>query len=147
MTVLLVEDSDADAELIADALDVAAPGGVRVHRARRLATAIADAATLRADAVLLDLSLPDSDGIESVRTAIAQLPSMPVLVLTGLGDEALAAAAIENGAQDYLVKGVATGDRLIEALRYAIGRNRNDQARRLEDATRSCGDVAAGDQA
>jgi diguanylate cyclase (GGDEF)-like protein len=76
------------------------------------------------DAILLDLSLPDSSGLETVRKVLANAPKTPIVVLSGHNDENLALAAVQNGAQDYLVKGELAGTLLGRALRYAIERHK-----------------------
>ena len=89
------------------------------------------------DAVLLDLSLPDSDRLETFRAVRAQAPATPVVVMTGNGDERLALQAVHEGAQDYLVKGDIDGRLVVRALRHAIERGRAEAAeRRLLEAQR-----------
>ncbi|MEZ5208700.1 MAG: response regulator [Acidimicrobiales bacterium] len=87
---------------------------------------MADAQTALAfgtfDCVLLDLSLPDTDGMESVRRVIDVAPAVPVVVFTGTNDQELGLEAIEAGAQDYLVKGQATGNTILRAARWAKAR-------------------------
>jgi signal transduction histidine kinase len=74
------------------------------------------------DVVLLDLGLPDSQGLATVATMRAAVPHVPIIVLTGLDDLELAVHAVREGAQDYLVKGTATVDTLERAIYYAIER-------------------------
>src|ERR1700676_5193784 len=76
------------------------------------------------DIVLLDMGLPDGHGLDTVRRAHAAAPAVPVIVLTGLDDEALAAGAMKEGAQDYLIKGQIENRALPRALRHAIERHR-----------------------
>jgi len=119
--VLLVEDNELDARAMSKALT--GGGGCEVTRVVDLASAI-DALTFRAfDCVLLDLSLPDSDGLGSVETMIARSPHCPIVVLTGLDDPHLAVEAVATGAQDYLVKGTITADLVARAIRYAVARH------------------------
>jgi PAS domain S-box-containing protein len=88
--------------------------------------------------VLLDLSLPDSKGIETVVAARAQAPDVPIIVMTGLDDEALAVSTLRQGAQDYLVKGHVDRPTLIRAIRHAIERKRAQEAlRESEEKFRS----------
>ena len=75
------------------------------------------------DVVLLDLTLPDSRGLETCITLRSEAPHIPIIILTGLDDEALALKAMRNGAQDYLVKGQVHGDVIARAIRYAIQRH------------------------
>ena len=78
---------------------------------------------------MLDLGLPDAQGLEAVRRAHAAAPRVPLVVLTGLDDESLAAQALQEGAQDYLIKGQIRSTRgLLRALRYAIERKTMDEA-------------------
>ncbi len=94
----------------------------------RVVPSMADAQTSMAftefDCVLLDLSLPDTEGIESVRRVLDVQPSMPVVVFTGTNDQELGLEAIEAGAQDYLVKGQATGNAILRSARWAAARVR-----------------------
>jgi two-component system, cell cycle sensor histidine kinase and response regulator CckA len=90
------------------------------------------------DVVMLDLSLPDADGLETLLRTHAQAPSVPIVVLTGLDDEGLAIRAVREGAQDYLVKGQVTGQLLVRAMRYATERKRAVEAlQRSEEYFRS----------
>jgi two-component system sensor histidine kinase UhpB len=73
------------------------------------------------DIILLDLGLPDGHGVDTVRRMHAAAPGVPVIVLTGLDDETFAAQAMEEGAQDYLIKGQIESRALPRALRHAIG--------------------------
>ena len=80
------------------------------------------------DIILLDLGLPDAQGLEAVRRAHAAAPRVPLVVLTGLDDESLAAQALQEGAQDYLIKGQIETRGLLRALRYAIERKIMEEA-------------------
>jgi serine phosphatase RsbU (regulator of sigma subunit) len=125
--VLLVEDDDGDAFLVEELLREAG-GGVEVQRARLLADArkpIREAAC-----VLLDLGLPDSQGLDGLRWLLRERPDAAVVVLTGLADEYLGEQAVKAGAQDYLVKGDVTGKLLLRVIRYAMERRRWDEAQR-----------------
>lgn len=125
LTVLLVEDNDGDALLVEEALSDADPDGtVTLHRARDLAGATAALEASGHDCVLLDLGLPDAgSGLDALRSVLAVRPYAAVVVLTGRDDDALAAAAIEFGAQDYLVKRAdPSGGELVRAIRFAAER-------------------------
>ncbi|MBA2593027.1 MAG: diguanylate cyclase [Pseudomonadota bacterium] len=100
-----------------------------VH-AERLADAIRLLGEHDIDAILIDLGLPDSQGIETFQKLRAEGPGVPVIVLTGLDDEALGVQALREGAQDYLVKHELHGNLLPRALRYAIERYRSEAALR-----------------
>jgi two-component system, cell cycle sensor histidine kinase and response regulator CckA len=97
-----------------------------------LSEALQQLAVERFDVVLLDLSLPDSLGLETFTMLRAQALAVPVVVLTGLNDETLALEAVKEGAQDYLVKGQLEGNLLVRAIRYAIERKRAEEALRQQ---------------
>jgi serine phosphatase RsbU (regulator of sigma subunit) len=120
ITVLLVEDDDGDALIVDDLLSEALPGS-RITRSRTFADAL-DELGPRIDCVLLDLKLPDVEGLDTVVRLRARAPDLPLIVLTGLHDEAAGVAAVDAGAQDYLVKGEVDGPQLARAIRYAIVR-------------------------
>jgi signal transduction histidine kinase len=128
VNVLLVEDNPGDARLTREMLSDARSGRFNVMTAVTLADALAllqvdDTAAADLDVVLLDLSLPDSKGLEGVLRLQAANPRLPIVVLTGLDDEALSFEAVQAGAQDYLVKG-CEGEVMARAIRYAIERKR-----------------------
>ena len=124
LQILLVEDSPTDALLIEEALaDVDDFRHDLVH-AERLAQAVSRCAATRFDIVLLDLGLPDAHGISSFRIFRERVPELPVLVLTGLEDKSVGLLAIQEGAQDYLVKRNIDPSELSRAIRYAIERHR-----------------------
>ena len=118
--VLLIEDDDGDALLVQELLDESS-FDARLVRRRTLRDAFGE---LRPDVqcVLLDLGLPDASGLESVGRVRAAAPGTAVIVLTGYDDEAAGEAAVQAGAQDYLVKGKVDGGLLARAIRYAVGR-------------------------
>ncbi len=124
INVLLVEDNASDARLIELELEQAPRGSFRVARVDRLGAALERAREDHFDILLLDLSLPDAHGLDTVRRARNQLIDLPIVVLTGLDDEDVAVAAVDEGAQDYLVKGKADADALSRAIRYAMQRQR-----------------------
>lgn len=129
-TALLVEDNAADARLFREVLrDVRRPAIELLHVAR-LEEALDCLKRGGIDVVLLDLSLPDAHGHETVVRATRAAPTMPIVVLTGLDDDELALEAVKAGAQDYLVKGQVDGPLLARAIRYAIERKRADEDRR-----------------
>jgi serine phosphatase RsbU (regulator of sigma subunit) len=126
VTVLLVEDDDGDALLVEDLLAETLERA-RVSRVRTFADALGklDAGV---DCVLLDLQLPDAAGLDTVMRLRARAPDISLVVLTGLDDEAAGAAAVDAGAQDYLVKGKVEGDQLARAIRYSISRRQATDA-------------------
>jgi PAS domain S-box-containing protein len=131
--VLLVEDSDGFVSLIRAWLDTAA---IPVHltHAERLADALARLACETFDVVLLDLALPDSDGLATLGRLREQAAELPVVVLTGIDDEALGMSLVQAGAQDYLVKGQVTRALVVRALRYAVERHRAEEQVRALNA-------------
>ena len=124
INVLLIEDNPGDGRLIREMLAEVRDTPVTVECVGRLATGLERLFAGGIDVVLLDLSLPDSQGLETFVRAYTQAPQVAIIVLTGLADETLADRAVREGAQDYLVKGQVDGNLLIRSLRYAIGRKR-----------------------
>lgn len=129
--VLLVEDDAGDAQLFEDMLeDSARDAGppmlvTRVERLAKARDALAAAALTAAyDVVLLDLSLPDSRGLWTLSAVLGTAPDVPVVVLTGLADDAVATDALRAGAQDYLVKGRFDPWAVRRAIRHAVERQR-----------------------
>lgn len=120
ISVLLVEDDDGDA-LIVDDLLAEALYGARITRSRSFAEALTELEA-GTDCVLLDLQLPDAQGLDTVVRLRERAPDVPLIVLTGLDDAAAGMAAVDAGAQDYLVKGSVDGTQLARAIRYAIVR-------------------------
>jgi len=119
--VLLIEDNPGDADLVRLRL-VEGKSPVHVNCVERLAEGLASLAENRPSVVLLDLNLPDSHGAETFRKVLEQAPGVPVVILSGQDDEALAMKALHQGAQDYLVKGAITSAELDRAMRYAVER-------------------------
>ncbi|MDD5175951.1 MAG: EAL domain-containing protein [Sterolibacterium sp.] len=136
-TILVVEDDPGDFGLIRVQARLAKleSGGDSIIWAQTLTEGVAATRRNKPDIVLLDLSLPDSSGLATVQAMHAAVPDIPIIVLTGLDDNALAIAALETGAQDYLVKGHFDHDALSRAVRNALVRNTLEQklaARELE---------------
>jgi diguanylate cyclase (GGDEF)-like protein len=133
--VLNVEDDDDDAELLAFAL-AAAPGrDYEIHRARALGEMHEVLASVRPDIVLLDLHLPDSHGIDTVREALIASHDAPILVLTGKADGEIGLLAVEAGAQDFLPKQEIMTPILKRAIDFAIQRKGVVRATELRAAT------------
>ncbi|MBC8264007.1 MAG: PAS domain S-box protein [Anaerolineales bacterium] len=135
---LLIEDNPGDARLIREMLKEAGAAQFELACADRLSTGLERLAERDIDVVLLDLGLPDSQGLDTLGRVLAEPPGAPVIVvLTGLDDEALAIQAVRVGAQDYLVKGQVDGNLLGRAMRYAIERQRAEEVlRESEDRYR-----------
>ena len=131
---LLIEDNPGDARLIREMLRDAAGGHAQVELAHadRLSLGLERLSQRDVEVVLLDLSLPDSQGLETYRAVHAQCPSVPILVLSGLNDESIALKAVNEGAQDFLRKSRVDGELLPRAIRYGMERNRLlEQVRQL----------------
>lgn len=127
MEVLLVEDNPGDARLLEEFLHES--GSLfTLKRASRLSDAMECIAANHPEVVLLDLGLPDSQGLATLRMARKAAPEVPVVIMTGLDDKELGVQAIKEGAQDYLVKGRVSADELARSLRYATERQRMEQA-------------------
>lgn len=131
LRILLVEDDEGDAFLVRELL---AEAGASFDL--QVATSLREARPMMrgVQCVLLDLGLPDAEGIDGLRQLLAVAEGAAVCVLTGRSDEHLGVAAVAEGAQDYLVKGQVDGVLLVRALRYAVERKRADEnARRLRE--------------
>ena len=122
LRVLVVEDNPGDARLVMRMLRDADDPPVDVVAAVDLAEAIAGLGFGDIDVALVDLWLPDSQGLETFRDLHRRFPALPIVVLTGMDDENVALAAVHEGAQDYLAKGRITAATLLRSLRYAIER-------------------------
>ncbi|MBD2560231.1 MULTISPECIES: hybrid sensor histidine kinase/response regulator [Nostoc] len=131
--VLLVEDNPGDVFLLQELLKEVSTVVVDLSPVERLSEALNYLEKELFDVILLDLSLPDSQGLETFVIAHHQAKATPIIVLTGINDETLAIRAMQEGAQDYLVKGQVTGDLLVRSMRYAIERQRADNALRQSE--------------
>ncbi|MBI2995991.1 MAG: response regulator transcription factor [Candidatus Melainabacteria bacterium] len=125
--VLLVEDSDGDAKFIHEILSGTSSPKFDVIRQERLSGAMKTIGNGDIDIILLDLSLPDSHGLETFVTLNSKAKNIPIIVLTGLNDEEIAIKAVQEGAQDYIVKGQLEKSALIRSIRYAIGRSKKEE--------------------
>ncbi len=131
--VLLVEDDEGDAFLVRELL-LEAAADIELLRVRTLAEA-GEELPGQFQCVLLDLGLPDAQGMQALRAVLEAAPTIAVLVLTGLADEPRGTEAVAAGAQDYLVKGTIDGQLLTRAIRYAVERKRADESiRRLYES-------------
>jgi len=151
--VLVVEDNPGDARLLREMLAEGDAHDTDVTFVDCLVDAEACLAKRPFDVMLLDLGLPDSQGLAAVQRARAAAPRVPLVVLTGLDDESLARQALHHGAQDYLVKGQVDARGLLRSIRYAIERriledarnaaeNQLLQAQKLESIGRLAGGIA-----
>lgn len=121
--VLLVEDNPGDAKLVERMLG-RAQDAYHVHHVRRLDEAVDALQTQDFSLVLLDLSLPDGGGLETVREVNGAAPSAPIVVLSGLADQTVALEALQAGAQDFLTKGGVGESELLRSMRFAMERKR-----------------------
>src|ERR1700690_3839738 len=124
LQVLLVEDNAGDVRLLREMFSKERADRFELTHCLRMGEAERHLAKGGVDIVLLDMGLPDGHGLDTVRRAHAAAPGVPMIVLTGLDDEALAAEAMKAGAQDYLIKGQIENRALPRALRHAIERHR-----------------------
>jgi DNA-binding NtrC family response regulator len=120
--VFLVEDNPGDAMLLEETLKASNGSCFRLESAKRLSEGIEKINREKPDVILLDLSLPDSVGMDTLLKMLDGAPGIPIIVLTGLNDEDTALEFVQKGAQDYLVKGETSEDVLVRAIRYAIER-------------------------
>jgi PAS domain S-box-containing protein len=134
LEILLVEDNPGDARLIQEMLAEAAAQEIsadfKMTLVARLSQAVAVLEQQLFDLILLDLSLPDSYGLETLYRILETSPELPVVVMSGLGDQTLALEAVKAGAQDYLMKGRVDKYSLPRAILYAIERKRSEEALR-----------------
>jgi two-component sensor histidine kinase/DNA-binding response OmpR family regulator len=124
--VLLVEDNPGDARLIQEMLSEAGASAFALEQADMLSTGLERLAAGDIDAVLLDLGLPDSSGLDTFITVHAQAPDVPIVMLTGLDDAELAITVVQEGAQDYLPKNKLDSELLVRTIRYAIERKKTE---------------------
>lgn len=130
---LLIEDSPADARLIQELLRDASES-FEVTTVTRLGSALELIESEDFDIVLLDLFLPDSQGMETFEEFQLRAPSLPLIVLTGLSDENLGVHTVKSGAQDYLPKGDVSTALLSRSIRYSVERHRTRQALEANEA-------------
>jgi signal transduction histidine kinase len=122
--ILLVEDNYEHVQFLTQLLLTAATARYEVAVAGSLQTGLEALEAHRPQLILLDLSLPDSDGLDTFVGMIERAPEIPIVVLSGINDVALAVETVQFGAQDYLVKGHVDNDLLIRSLQYAMERKR-----------------------
>lgn len=138
ISVLLFEDNPGDARLIEELLINTQPTRFSLSHVETLKFGLHELSNKKHDLVLLDLGLPDSEGLISLTNILVTSPHIPIIVLTGLNDSETAFKAIEAGAQDYLIKGEFTKDLLIRAIGYAINRkNTENELKESEERFRT----------
>ncbi len=132
--ILLIEDNPGDVRLIQEMLTQAIQDGYQLECADRLSKGLKRLGMGGIDLVLLDLGLPDSQGLRTFDKVHAQAPAVPIVLLTGLDDKMLALQAVRQGAQDYLVKGNVDSTVLCRAVRHAVERKQvEEEIRRARD--------------
>ncbi|WP_052374270.1 response regulator [Methanobacterium sp. SMA-27] len=122
--VLLIEDNIGDYQIILRMLDKSENTKVELTHVPRLSTGLKVLQNDIFDIILLDLGLPDCQGLKSFQVTLKKHPSIPIIILTGLANEETGINAIKYGAQDYLVKGEFNGKLLVRAIQYAIERKK-----------------------
>ncbi|HOU36623.1 MAG TPA: ATP-binding protein [Candidatus Omnitrophota bacterium] len=124
--ILMIEDNKLMAKNLRDVLETV-QGGMDIAWEPDLAQGLRYLAAKPVDIVLLDLILPDSQGLETFTKISLLSPSVPIIVMTGVDDETVAVSAVRSGAQDYIVKGQVDGQVLVKSIRYAIERKRIEE--------------------
>jgi diguanylate cyclase (GGDEF)-like protein/PAS domain S-box-containing protein len=127
-TVLLIEDNAGDARILREMFNEGGSNDTELMHVGCMSDAELRLAKPSVDVILLDLGLPDAQGLGAVRRAHAAAPRVPLVVLTGLDDDSMAVQALQEGAQDYLVKGQIETRGLLRALRYAVERKTMEEA-------------------
>ena len=127
MQILLIEDNPGDIRLLQEYLKEGSTCQFQIMPTDRLSIGLERLAEAHFDAVLLDLSLPDSQGLDTLVRVQEAAKDVPIVVLTGTDDEDLGVRLIKAGAQDYLVKGQVTGPILMRSLRYAAQRKQAEE--------------------
>ncbi len=122
LKILLIEDNLAEARLLKEFIKLTKSQNFSLVHVQRLQDGINQLNSEKYDVILLDLTLPDSEGLASIPQLLQQNPSNPIIVLTNTNDEELAIEAVRQGAQDYLVKRHVNPDTLVRSVRYAIER-------------------------
>ncbi|MHA2333234.1 MAG: response regulator, partial [Candidatus Hodarchaeales archaeon] len=127
INVLLVEDNPGDARLVQEMFVDANFNNYELIQAEHLVEALKWLNESSFDILILDLELPDSQGLETFSKIHDLYPDVPIVVLSGLADELVAIEAVRKGAQDYLIKGSVNGNLLIRSLLYAIERKKMEK--------------------
>lgn len=144
LNILLIEDDPDDRRLVRDYLEDRPGAALSLEFATRLSAGLERLSEGGIDAVLLDLWLPDSRGLDTFVQARSHSPRVPIVVLTSLDDEETATRAVRSGAQDYLRKGDLSAEVLIRALRYAVERKHLEEQLRKGQMTEVIARLAGG---
>ena len=135
LQILVIEDSQTDVLLLKEALSRDAFNSFALTIAERLSSGLETLRKRKFDLILLDLGLPDSQGLETFQKLHVEFPEIPVVVLSGLLNEQIALKAVQSGAQDYLVKGPTSWEIASRAVRHAIERHQTQIALRETNET------------
>jgi len=138
--VLLVEDNPSDVLAMKKAFSEITKVNFELICVSRLQTAIAYCRQVKIDAVLLNFSLPDSQGIETFYRLYAEIPDVPIVLFSGIDESDMALKAVSEGAQDYLVKHTYTANGVVRAIQYA--RERHKMVKALENSNRDLAQFA-----
>src|SRR6202162_304803 len=133
---LLVEDNPGDARLLREMFNEQGSQNTELTHVKSISDAEKHLLDHAVDIIVLDLGLPDAQGVSAVRRTHAAAPHIPLVALTGLDDEVMAAQALQEGAQDYLIKGEIDARSLLAYLRYAVER-KNAEAALFEEKERA----------
>ncbi len=117
LRILLIEDNEADARLIREMLEEGNAQNFYLALAKSISQGLKFLSDEHFDAILLDIYLPDSKGIDTLDRVLSMVPLMPLIVLTGLADETIGVEAVHKGAQDYLSKSSVNSELLIRSIR------------------------------
>jgi len=133
INILIIEDDQEIASLVEEILETTSNFPFNFIIANTLSKGFEELVANRIDIILLDLSLPDSQGLDTLYQTLSKYPEIPIILLTGLDDEALAIEALQAGAQDYIVKGHNESFLLARSIRYAIERKRIENDLRMSE--------------
>ena len=125
--ILLVEDNPLHVRLVRSMLADIWPDVEDLRHARKLEAAVEEVRAYQPECILLDLILPDAEGLQAVNALLAEAPQVPIVVLSAHEDDSLAVQAVSEGAQDYLVKGTIGPEALAKSIQFAIQRHRLDR--------------------
>lgn len=141
--ILLIEDDDLVAHFMVSLLEENSDNFQVAHVAT-LAAGMGHLSEFEPQVILLDLNLPDSSGLDTLKTLLAARPQAAIIIMTGTNDEELAATALQQGAQDYLIKGQGSNILIIKSIRYALERKQFHDQMLQSEKMASIGQLAAG---
>lgn len=130
--ILLIEDNEVHTKWVRLQLKHAAPDGFLLDCATTLSDGIEHLEKGGVELVLLDMGLPDCDGLPSLNILVERFPTLPIVILSALEDELVCTEAVRQGAQDYFFKGHVDGDQLVRGMRYAVARKQIEEELKKE---------------